>query len=116
MESGQDRAFTITKRNNKNLLYFVVYLTRYGKTVGSHPCVCIIASCLLVIVCASGLVNFQLEIRRDKLWVPPGSRILDDINRVEHYFPTRHRIETLLIEADNVLDPKVLKTVSGVYY
>ncbi|XP_072018401.1 patched domain-containing protein 3-like [Amphiura filiformis] len=84
---------------------------RYGRTVGSHPCVCIIASILLVIVCSSGLANFRRETRTEKLWAPSGSQSLKDLSRVQYYFPPKYRREVLLIEADNVLDPKVLQTM-----
>ena len=73
---------------------------------------CITASVLLVIVCASGLANFRQETRGEKLWAPKQSQVIKDMSRVQYYFPTKHKIESLLVEANDVLDPKVLQTVS----
>ena len=52
-----------------------------GRLVGTHPIKVIVVVCSIMLACATGFLNLQMETRPDKLWVPqdtPGQRAADD--------------------------------------
>ncbi|XP_072039271.1 uncharacterized protein [Amphiura filiformis] len=79
-----------------------------GRFIGRHPLLCILLSTLLVAGCGVGLIRFHQETRREKIWVPYGSQSVIDKIRKDKSFPSNQRIQRLLVEADNILDPAVL--------
>ena len=85
---------------------------RWGLLIGKYPWAFMLAVVIVVGVCGSGMVFFTQESRQDKLWVPDGSQALQDKAWVETNFPSKTRFETMLLVADNVLEPKVIQAVS----
>eukprot|EP00058_Branchiostoma_floridae_P014119 XP_002599607.1 hypothetical protein BRAFLDRAFT_77706 [Branchiostoma floridae] len=57
------------------------------------------------------MVKFYEERREEKLWVPYGSRVIEHQNWINENFPAQFRFQNLLIEADNVLQPSVLRAM-----
>ena len=72
-----------------------------------------ILACL--IVCGGmgvGLIKWREENNYVNLWLPRGSRMFDEYNWVEKYFPVAARYESVIIENTNVLTPESLNAVS----
>ena len=48
-----------------------------------------------------------------KLWVPDDARVLTDMAWVDDNFPEKSRLELVIVEAENVLEPSVLQEVTS---
>ena len=71
-----------------------------------------IAACL--IVCGgmgAGLIKWHEENNYVKVWLPRGSRMFNEYNWVEKYFPVAARYESVIVENANVLTPESLNAV-----
>ena len=74
-----------------------------------------IVSCF--IVCGgmgAGFIKLHEENNYIKVWMPRGSRMINEYNWVERYFPVAARYESVIVENDNVLTPKALNAVCSV--
>lgn len=50
-----------------------LWIFRWGFFVASHPLKCILVSLVFTAVCSIGMLNFKLESRPDRLWIPRDS-------------------------------------------
>uniref|UniRef100_A0AAG5CW11 SSD domain-containing protein n=2 Tax=Anopheles atroparvus TaxID=41427 RepID=A0AAG5CW11_ANOAO len=69
---------------------------------------------LLVALCSVGFVRFHKEKSPMKLWIPQGSKFLQDTNWLIEHFKEGNRIETVMITAPDVLVPEVLQTLASI--
>ena len=93
------------------MLRFVHTFYSLGKTVGGNPWITIFISLVVCGVCLIGVVRFTRENREDKMWVPPDSTAQRHRAWVQKNFPAKMRVSSVLIVADNVLTPEVMKEV-----
>ena len=87
------------------------YLFSVGKTVGGSPWITILISLVVCGVCLIGVLKFTRENREDKMWVPQHSTAQRHRTWVDKNFPAKMRVSSVLIVADNVLTPEVMKEV-----
>lgn len=80
--------------------------------MATYPYHFIIGCLLCTMLCGLGLVNFTLENRPDKLWIPRESSFALNTEWLRDNFPSPVRQSHVIITADNVLDPEVMKLVS----
>ena len=83
----------------------------FGEGIAKHPLITI--SICLVSICSVGFVWFKAENRTIKLFVPQGSRSINDLDKAEKYFRVKTREEIVLLTASfddrNVLVPECLR-------
>lgn len=84
---------------------------RLGVCVARNPWKTIVLTLLFVSVSCVGLLKFHIEKNPLKLWVPPESDYYFDTNWYIDKFGTGFRFQNVLIVADNVLEPEVLKKI-----
>lgn len=85
-----------------------------GVKVGRHPVKTIILSWLFVILSCIGLMKFHIEKNPMKLWIPPESDFYKDTYWYMDKFGTAFRLQRLLVEADDVLQPEMLMSVYNI--
>lgn len=87
---------------------------RTGVFVARHPWKTIITTLLFVLLSCIGLLRFHIEKNPLKLWVPPDSDFYYDTNWYIDTFGTSFRLQRIIITADDVLQPDVLKAIHKV--
>ncbi|XP_035696825.1 patched domain-containing protein 3-like [Branchiostoma floridae] len=97
--------------SNVLVLALESFFYRLGKLVSGHPWLTILLTLLLGGSLSAGMVKFYEERREEKLWTPYGSRVIEHQNWINENFPAQFRFQNLLIEADNVLQPSVLRAM-----
>ena len=85
----------------------------FGEGIAKHPLI-IISTCLVFVsVCSVGFVWFKAKNRGVDLYIPQGSRSMEDLDRAEKYFRLKAREEIVLLTASpghlNVLAPDCLR-------
>ncbi|KAI8424164.1 hypothetical protein MSG28_002754 [Choristoneura fumiferana] len=90
-------------------LFFIL-----GVKVGRHPVKTIMLSWLFVILSCIGLMKFHIEKNPMKLWIPPDSDFYKDTYWYVDKFGTAFRLQRLLVEAEDVLQPEMLMTVYNI--
>jgi hypothetical protein len=71
-----------------------------------------VAICLLVtVLCSFGFFRFRQEQQPVKLWLPRNSNFVRDFNWLMEYYGEIHRIQSVIVTADDVLQPHVLLQV-----
>uniref|UniRef100_A0A2P2I6N8 Niemann-Pick C1 protein-like n=1 Tax=Hirondellea gigas TaxID=1518452 RepID=A0A2P2I6N8_9CRUS len=88
---------------------------RHGRRVASRPVRYIVACFVFTGLCCLGFLNFFMETRPEKLWIPQESDHVMAMSWRAENFPSKQRIELALFEADNVLTPMVIKEMYRVY-
>ena len=92
-----------------SLCYYCYF--RHGKAVANYPQV-FIPLCLLVTgLFGVGNLKYTPESNPFKLWIPQNSDFVQNNNWLWQKFPPDTRFHSVIITADNVLTPKVLKHV-----
>ena len=86
---------------------------RLGKVVGGSPWITIFISLAICGVCLLGVLKFTKENRVDKLWTPQDSTVQRHKFWIQKNFPAQMRVSSVLLVADNVLTPEVMKEVSN---
>nr|CAD7427006.1 unnamed protein product [Timema monikensis] len=79
-----------------------------GHAIGSHPLVSLGLSTILLIAAGLGLLSWVEEVDNVELFMPHTSRVRADALWVEEHFEDDVRFESVIVEADNVLDKDVL--------
>ena len=64
-------------------------------------------------MCLLGVLKFTKENRVDKLWTPQDSIVQRHKLWIQKNFPAQMRVSSVLLVADNVLTPEVMKEVSN---
>lgn len=85
-----------------------------GVIVARHPWRTIITTWTFVLLSAIGLLQFHIEKNPLKLWVPEESDFRQDTDWYIDKFGTGFRLQKILIEANNVLDPEVLLSIYNI--
>lgn len=88
------------------------YNFRWGVIVSSYPYYFIVGCLIFTSICGLGLVNFTLENRPDKLWIPRDSSFALNTEWLRDNFPSPVRQSHVIVTAENVLDPSIMKLVS----
>lgn len=83
-----------------------------GFIVASNPWKTITLSWIIVFLCCTGLLRFHNEKDPLKLWVPKNSDFLKHTKFIMQNFEIGMRAQSVIIVADDVLEPNVMKTLS----
>jgi len=87
----------------------------YGCLVAKYP-LTFIAMCLIIpSLSAIGLVNFKTENNPYKLWIPQDSDYLRNHEWLWENFPPDIRFNSVILTADNVLTPDILKKILEIH-
>lgn len=76
----------------------------------------LIGSAVIVLVSLSGLYFFHQEKNPVKLWVPQDSDFVHDTEWMIQQFGQGLRTESMILTADNVLEPEVLVKVFTIIF
>ncbi|XP_063619440.1 protein patched homolog 1-like [Cydia splendana] len=90
-------------------IFFII-----GVHIGRHPVRTIILSWTFVILSGVGLMKFHIEKNPMKLWVPTESDFYRDTYWYVNQFGTAFRLQRVLVEADDVLQPDVLQAIYNI--
>ncbi|XP_076048649.1 patched domain-containing protein 3-like [Oratosquilla oratoria] len=85
------------------------FFYRYGLLVARNPGKVILFCFLVTGVAAIGFLNFRMEVRPEKLWIPQNSDYIKTLDWQHDNFPNDVRHELALFEAENVLTPEYIK-------
>ena len=81
--------------------------------MGSHPVLAILLALLLALVGGSGLLRWRSGLSDLDLYMPMDAPVRKAADFVERHFREDVRYESVIVEADNVLEPDVLRAVSS---
>ena len=84
---------------------------RYGKQVARKPFLVAFIAAVLCATLSVGLITFKEEGNPFKLWIPQDSDFVKNTKWLWQNFPPDSRFHAVILEADNVLEPSVLKHV-----
>lgn len=93
------------KKNNKKKCF------RLGYTVAKSPIKTIAITFTFTVLCGAGSFKFYKEKNPLKLWIPPDSKFLRDTEWLMKSFQEGTRPQSVLITADDVLQPSVFLKV-----
>ncbi|XP_076629861.1 patched domain-containing protein 3 [Colletes latitarsis] len=85
-----------------------------GLRIARRPLKWLIGSTVIVLVSLSGLYSFHQEKNPMKLWVPQDSDFIHDTEWMIDQFGQGLRIESMILTADNVLEPEALATLNEI--
>jgi hypothetical protein len=85
---------------------------RIGKAIGTRPFLFLLLSLGLCLACSLGLLFWKEEVDDVQLFMPVDSHVRRDAAWVERNFRDEMRFESVIVEAENVLTPTVLASVS----
>lgn len=85
------------------------YFRWHGRLVARQPFLFIFISLVTTIVCGLGLISFYEESDMTALWVPPGSKLRNNVEWVQRNFPQQLRFNQVIFKAENVLTPEVIQ-------
>eukprot|EP00232_Nephroselmis_pyriformis_P018236 CAMPEP_0182899448 /NCGR_PEP_ID=MMETSP0034_2-20130328/28076_1 /TAXON_ID=156128 /ORGANISM="Nephroselmis pyriformis, Strain CCMP717" /LENGTH=896 /DNA_ID=CAMNT_0025033481 /DNA_START=90 /DNA_END=2780 /DNA_ORIENTATION=+ len=84
--------------------FFVRSFEKLGLFCGTRPWTTIGLALLFVIICGAGMMNFKVENRSEKLWVPTASEAQDDKKYVDENYFKYGRFEEVLLHAEPPVD------------
>jgi len=87
----------------------------YGCKVGKYPLTFICITLLIPALSSIGLLKFKTENNPYKLWIPQDSDYLRNHEWLWENFPDDIRFNSLILTADNVLTPHVLKKLLKIH-
>ncbi|XP_068082190.1 uncharacterized protein [Anabrus simplex] len=90
---------------------FDLMFYRLGYFLGLHPFKCIFAAILFCGIAACGMTLSYEELDDIELFMPRDSPIRDAAAWVDKHFQDDLLFQSVIVEADNVLDPRVLSAV-----
>lgn len=85
---------------------------RLGLAVGRHPLLTCVLSLLVAAVCGSGLAQWRAGQSEVDLYMPEDSPVRAAARFVEANFREDVRYESVIVEADDVLEPGVLQAIA----
>ena len=89
------------------------FLSRLGHTIGKYPLPTLAVCLLCTGVFGAGISFFYQEAQPGNLWVPADSVAQEHRQWIDDNYPPDYlRFESMIVEAENVLDPSVLGAVS----
>ena len=85
----------------------------FGEGIAKHPLIIVSICLVFVSVCSVGFVWFKAKNRTVDLYIPQGSRSMEELDRAEKYFRLKAREEIVLLTASpdhpNVLAPDCMR-------
>ncbi|GLH16929.1 Uncharacterized protein GBIM_21783, partial [Gryllus bimaculatus] len=81
---------------------------RLGLCLGTHPLKALCGSLAACLAASFGLLLWHEELNDVELFMPRDSHVRRDAAWVQANFEDEMRFESVIVEADNVLDPAVL--------
>ncbi|XP_023634609.1 Niemann-Pick C1 protein isoform X2 [Capsella rubella] len=84
--------------------YMENFYRTYGSWIARNPSLVLFMSVAIVLALSSGLFNFEVETRPEKLWVGPGSKAAEEKKFFDSHLSPFYRIEQLILAT--VPDPK----------
>lgn len=88
---------------------------RYGYSVASHPGRYIVVILLLTGLSCLGFLNFKIEGRSEKLWIPQESDYVKTLEWQQESFPQSQRVEMILYSADNILTADYIREMYRIH-
>ncbi|XP_074095417.1 patched domain-containing protein 3 isoform X1 [Cotesia typhae] len=85
-----------------------------GVKIARQPITWMIGSSIVVLLCLGGLYRFRQEKNPLKLWIPPDSDFVKDTEWLMERFDEGQRVETVIMTADDVLQPHVLAEMNEI--
>lgn len=89
-------------------MYIYIFFQSLGLQIAKNPKKWMICTAIMVLGCVAGLFRFRQEKNPLKLWVPPDSDFIRDTEWLMSTFKEGQKIETLLLKANDVLEPEIL--------
>lgn len=90
------------------------YFHWHGALVARRPYTVICLCLLITATSCLGLLKFREEREMVNLWVEPTSRFRQENSWVQENFPRQLRIHQVMFEAENVLEPSVLREMARI--
>eukprot|EP00095_Tigriopus_kingsejongensis_P012251 snap_masked-scaffold472_size162276-processed-gene-0.4 protein:Tk12251 transcript:snap_masked-scaffold472_size162276-processed-gene-0.4-mRNA-1 annotation:"hypothetical protein DAPPUDRAFT_306990" len=87
----------------------------YGLKVSRWPLSFTLASLLVCSLCMLGLLNYSEEGNPYKLWIPQNSDFVRNTDWLWTNFPPDLRFHSVIIKADNVLEPSVIQHILKIH-
>lgn len=87
----------------------------YGRTVASHPSRFIAFCTLLTGLSCLGFLNFEIENRSERLWIPQDSDYVKTLDWQRENFPQDQRIEMIMYSAENVLTADYIREMYRIH-
>ena len=84
-------------------------IRRYGALVTRYPAAFIIGTVIITAAASTGFIVLEEEKDGLKLWQPKDSDFVKNTEWIRDTFPSKTRFSSILILADNVLEPVVVK-------
>ncbi|XP_071520862.1 patched domain-containing protein 3-like [Panulirus ornatus] len=91
------------------------FFYRYGKAVATQPIRYIVGCLLFTALCCLGFLNFRVEHRPERLWIPQESDYVKTLDWQAENFPQEQRLQLILYEADNVLTADYVREMYRVH-
>ena len=113
-EPAQEHGFMECLANRLNGTLMGSYY-KMGYAIGSRPMRWVVATLLLCILFASGVMNLKNENRSEKLWVPGDTQAQDDKVFVDNYYGSEARFGEVIVQkagGGDVLNPTVFAALA----
>lgn len=114
MEAKQIKKSVLRKLSSAIIGSLERFFYRFGFTIGCHPWRYILGCLGLVALSGLGILRFHHEKNPMKLWIPRNSDFIHDTNWLLNQFREGQRVQSILITAPNVLEPKVLQKLEDI--
>ncbi|XP_046405752.1 patched domain-containing protein 3-like [Ischnura elegans] len=88
------------------------FFFRLGQMVGRNPGITLAVSMLVCAAAGSGILFWREELSDVELFMAKDSEVRGDAKWVEKYFRDEIRYESVIVVADNILDPGTLSAIS----
>ena len=90
-------------------MWHILNITRYGALVTRYPAAFILGAVILTAIASTGFIVIEEEKDGLKLWQPDDSEFVKNTDWIRKTFPSKTRFSSILILADNVLEPEIIK-------
>ncbi|CAN8276827.1 unnamed protein product [Cochlearia groenlandica] len=84
--------------------YMAKFYRTYGSWIARNPSLVLFTSVAIVLALSSGLYNFKVETRPEKLWVGPASKAAEEKKFFDSHLAPFYRIEQIILAT--IPDPK----------
>lgn len=116
MEKKEDQNLTRLQKLARDCQYGVIsslerFFTWYGCLVATYPKTAIIVCILATVGGGLGLIRFYEEGDAAALVIPTHSEFRRNIDWLDNNFPREVRVHSIVYTAENVLSPKVIRTI-----